>query len=59
MTEKKLKCPSCGRETTEKEILEECSQGYMPYCYCQYSAIDPNTGDIWYPREFVEYVEVD
>jgi len=47
-----LRCPQCGDETTEKEILEKCSYGYMPYCYCQF---DPTgeQGD----RTFTEYVK--
>lgn len=47
-----LRCPNCGEETTEKEILEKCSNGYLPYCYCQF---DPTgeQGD----RTFTEYVK--
>jgi len=29
-------CPSCGELSTFSQQLEACSQGGMPYCYCEF-----------------------
>ena len=54
----KLKCPACGDIVTDAELDERCENGGMPYCYCKYSAVDPATGEVWYPREFVPYERI-
>ncbi len=34
--EKYYKCPDCGNLTTETNLLDACSNGGMPYCYCKF-----------------------
>ncbi len=29
-------CPSCGELSTFSEQLDACSNGGMPYCYCEF-----------------------
>jgi len=29
-------CPNCGESATETRLLEACSSGGMPYCYCEF-----------------------
>lgn len=29
-------CPSCGELSTFSQQLEDCSEGGMPYCYCEF-----------------------
>lgn len=29
-------CPSCGELSTFSKQLENCSEGGMPYCYCEF-----------------------
>ena len=48
------RCPKCGETITDIELDKRAESGGLPYCYCRYSAYDEN-GDIWFPREFVEY----
>ena len=54
--EKLYLCPACGEIITEEEWLEDLETGGSGYCYCDYSATDPETGEIWYPRILHEYV---
>jgi len=55
---RKFRCPACGDVKTEQEILEDCEAGSVGMCYCEFSAIDQVTGEVWYPRIFNEYVEI-
>ena len=34
--EKYYICPNCGELSTFSEQLEACSNGGMPYCYCEF-----------------------
>jgi len=55
LDEKRI-CKACGTIKTLREILEECEQGSGGYCYCEFSVTDPETGEVWFPRIFNEYV---
>lgn len=49
-----FRCPACGEVITE-EAWEEALQSGSGYCYCEFSDVDPDTGEIWYPRILHEY----
>ena len=34
--EKYYICPNCGEFATETNLLEVCSNGGMPHCYCEF-----------------------
>jgi hypothetical protein len=52
---KKLyRCPLCGDTLTEVEYLRSFEGGGNGYCGCRFSAKDEH-GNIWFPREYVEY----
>jgi hypothetical protein len=50
-------CPVCGEIVNDTDIDRSISGGGMPYCDCQFSAVDEN-GEIWFPRRYVEYKEI-
>ena len=52
------KCPACGRIITEEQYIEEQESGGGGYCLCEFSATDPDTGEVWFPRIYHEMVEV-
>ena len=52
---KKLyRCPACGDTLTEEEYQKDLASGGIGYCSCRFSAKDEH-GNIWFPREYVEY----
>lgn len=51
-------CPECKDVKTWEEILEDCSQGGTGLCDCKFMAKDPDTGEVWYPREYTNYKEI-
>lgn len=53
------KCPNCGKEITDEDYQNDVENGGMGYCFCEFSAIDPSTGDVWYPRILNQMVRVD
>ncbi len=53
--EKLYRCSACGTIVTDEELERSMESGRMGMCYCEYSAIDPETGDVWYPRIFNDY----
>uniref|UniRef100_A0A6M3X892 Uncharacterized protein n=1 Tax=viral metagenome TaxID=1070528 RepID=A0A6M3X892_9ZZZZ len=52
--QKLYRCPECGSVLTDEEYESQTGYGRLGYCMCKYTAYDEN-GDIWYPRELVDY----
>ena len=57
--EQKFICPKCKDIVTEKDILDECANGGMGMCMCEYMAEDPDTGDVWFPRTLIPYIKLE
>ena len=53
------KCKACGRIISDEEFDEEQEQGSGGHCYCEFSATDPDTGEVWYPRILHVMVQVE
>jgi len=35
--EKHYICPNCGKLSTESQLVEDASEGGLPYCYCKFT----------------------
>lgn len=53
------KCPNCSKQISDEEYQSDVENGGMGYCYCEFSAIDPSTGDVWFPRILHDMVKVE
>jgi len=53
--EKLYRCPACGDIITDEEYEKQLQANISGYCYCDFSTIDPDTGEFWLPRILHKY----